>query len=580
MKGFVDILAVTVIFTSISSQVKSDASKHIYQKGDPVPLYANWAGPYGNPSETYPYYSLPFCQPDPLKQKKQSIGEVLNGDHLASSPYKIDFRMEHELQVVCGKNLTRHEVSLFRTAIEQDYLWEMYYDDLPFWGFIGYVGPGYFIFTHTDFKILYSGDHVIGILAMNTHPAELADGKEVDLNFTYAIMWQETNITFDKRMDEYIDISRHLPHNIKIHHVAISNSLWTVLILFGCLVVLYVRVLRKDIYEYASDQESARDHEETGWKILHADVFRYPKYKSLFAAAIGSGTQLLILSMLILVLGLTGLFHPYDRGVYKTALIISYAITCGVAGFFAVSFYHQLEGTDWMRNVFLTGCIFGGPLFLSFCVLNAVATIYGLTVALPIGGIVVIFLLWMCLALPLLLLGAFFGKVTDWHFQAPCHTSNCPREIPALHWYRGALPQMALAGFLPFVFIFIELYDIFDAVWGYRVYNLYGILCIVVVLVIIATAFVSVGLTYFQLAAEDHQWWWRSFLCGGSTGLYIFGYCFYYYFKSQMRGFIQTSFFFGYMACICNGIFLMLGTVGFRASLLFIRYIYGSIKCD
>lgn len=26
---------------------------------------------------------------------------------------------------------------------------------------------------------------------------------------------------------------------------------------------------------------------------------------------------------------------------------------------------------------------------------------------------------------------------------------------------------------------------------------------------------------------EDHRWWWRSFLCGGSTGLFIFGYaCF------------------------------------------------------
>jgi hypothetical protein len=47
-----------------------------------------------------------------------------------------------------------------------------------------------------------------------------------------------------------------------------------------------------------------------------------------------------------------------------------------------------------------------------------------------------------------------------------------------------------------------------------------------------------------------------------------------------MSGFMQTSFFFGYMTCVCYGFFLMLGTVGFRASLLFVRHIYRSIKCE
>lgn len=46
---------------------------------------------------------------------------------------------------------------------------------------------------------------------------------------------------------------------------------------------------------------------------------------------------------------------------------------------------------------------------------------------------------------------------------------------------------------------------------------------------------------------EDHQWWWRSFMCGGSTAMFVYGYCFYYYYaRSGMSGFMQTSFFFGY----------------------------------
>ncbi|CDP05450.1 unnamed protein product [Coffea canephora] len=281
----------------------------------------------------------------------------------------------------------------------------------------------------------------------------------------------------------------------------------------------------------------------------------------------------------ILILGVIGIFHPFDRGGLKIALVIICALTHGLAGFNAVSFYRQLEGIDWVRNLLLTGFLSCGPLFLSFCFLNAVAKAYGTTAALPLCTIAAILLIWICLAFPMFILGGKFAKKIELEFQAPCHTTKCPREIPVLRWYRGILPQVALAGLLPFNVLYVELYYIFAAIRGHRVYTLYGILFIVFILAVVITALVSIVLTYSQLSAEDHRWWWRSFLYGGSSALYIYGYCFYYYFyRSDMRGFMQTSFFFGYMTCICYCLFLMLGTVGFRASLLFVRYIYGYIK--
>ena len=54
--------------------------------------------------------------------------------------------------------------------------------------------------------------------------------------------------------------------------------------------------------------------------------------------------------------------------------------------------------------------------------------------------------------------------------------------------------------------------------WGHKVYTIYSILFIVFIILLIVTAFITVALTYFQLAVEDHRWWWRSFICGGSTG--------------------------------------------------------------
>lgn len=43
---------------------------------------------------------------------------------------------------------------------------------------------------------------------------------------------------------------------------------------------------------------------------------------------------------------------------------------------------------------------------------------------------------------------------------------------------------------------------------------------------------------------------------------------------------VQTSFFFGYMGIVAYSFFLMLGFIGFYSALIFVRYIYSSIKTE
>ncbi|CAL5365096.1 unnamed protein product [Camellia sinensis] len=109
-----------------------------------------------------------------------------------------------------------------------------------------------------------------------------------------------------------------------------------------------------------------------------------------------------------------------------------------------------------MRNLLLIGSLFCGPLFLTFYFLNTVAIFYSATTALPFGTIVVIVLIWTLVTSPLLVLGGITGNNSKAEFQAPVHTTKYPREIPSLPWYRGALPQMAMAGFIPFSAIYMK----------------------------------------------------------------------------------------------------------------------------
>uniref|UniRef100_I1L3Z7 Transmembrane 9 superfamily member n=2 Tax=Glycine subgen. Soja TaxID=1462606 RepID=I1L3Z7_SOYBN len=409
---------ITTLFAAFSA-VRSDPSDHRYKEGDSVPLYANKVGPFHNPSETYRYFDLPFCEPGDLKEKKEALGEVLNGDRLVSAPYKLEFQRDKESISVCNRKLSKQDVARFRSAVRKDYYFQMYYDDLPIWGFIGKVDKEgkdpsdyrYFLYKHIHFDVFYNKDRVIEI-NVRTDPNALVDltkDSEVDAEFLYTVKWKETNTPFEKRMDRYSQSSS-LPHHLEIHWFSIINSCVTVLLLTGFLATILMRVLKNDFVKYAHDEESAEDQEETGWKYIHGDVFRFPKFKSLFAAALGSGTQLFTLTVFIFILALVGVFYPYNRGALFTALVVIYALTSGIAGYTATSFYCQLEGTNWVRNLLLTGCLFCGPLFLTFCFLNTVAIAYKATAALPFGTIVVIVLIWTLVTSPLLVLGGIAGK--------------------------------------------------------------------------------------------------------------------------------------------------------------------------
>jgi len=119
---------------------------------------------------------------------------------------------------------------------------------------------------------------------------------------------------------------------------------------------------------------------------------------------------------------------------------------------------------------------------------------------------------------------------------------------------------------------------VFNSVWGRIPYTLYNMLLVAVLILLVVTACVSIAMTYFQLAAEDWRWWWRALLCGGSSMLFVFMYAVYYYLSSGMYGFLQTTFYFGYVALLCYALFLFLGSVGFLSSLLFVKRIYTVAK--
>uniref|UniRef100_A0A7S0MQZ3 Transmembrane 9 superfamily member n=1 Tax=Pyramimonas obovata TaxID=1411642 RepID=A0A7S0MQZ3_9CHLO len=575
----------------LPAHVRADEYDHRYAIGDPLTLWVNKVGPYNNPQETYNYYELPFCKPKAEKgvHKWGGLGEVLEGNELIDSQIDIRFRMEVQKRVICSEILDEKTVNKFKHAIKHHYWYELFMDDLPIWGFVGEFVSGdkktntedqVFIYTHRRIEINYNGEQVIQVNLTSENPQALVPGAQ--LEFVYSVRWEPSDIKFGKRFERYLDYN-FFEH--QIHWFSIFNSFMMVIFLTGLVSMILMRTLRNDYAKYAREEDDVeameRDlSEESGWKLVHGDVFRPADKLILLSALIGTGAQLVLLVLFVILIAIVGMLYV-GRGTIVTAFIVCYALTSFVSGYVAGGYHSRNDGANWIKCMVMTATLFPGMCFAIAFSLNTIAIFYHSLAAVPFGTMVVVFLIWSLVSFPLVLFGTVIGRNWAGVPDNPCRVKSIPRPIPQKKWYLTPWVVSALGGLLPFGSIFIEMYFIFTSFWNYKVYYVYGFMLLVFIILIIVSICVTIVGTYFLLNAENYHWQWTAFFSGASTSIYVYLYSFYYFaFKTKMTGFFQTCFYFGYTAMFCLGLGIMCGAIGFLGSSVFVRRIYRNIKCD
>ncbi|XP_039060880.1 transmembrane 9 superfamily member 1 [Hibiscus syriacus] len=575
------------IFLFISPVFASE-SDHKYQPDDPVTLWVNKVGPYNNPQETYNYYSLPFCRPGTNPAHKWGgLGEVLGGNELIDSQIDIKFQKNVDKGTICRLELDEAKVKEFEDAIENSYWLEFFMDDLPLWGFVGELHPDknsdngkHVIYTHKNIVIKYNKNQIIHVNLTQESPKPLEAGRILDL--TYSIKWIPTNVTFARRFDVYLDYPF---FNMQIHWFSVFNSFMMVIFLTGLVSMILMRTLRNDYAKYAREDDDLetleRDvSEESGWKLVHGDVFRPPYNLALLSAVVGTGAQLVLLVLLVILLAIVGTLYV-GRGAIVTTFILCYAFTSFISGYVSGGMYSRNGGKSWIKSMILTACLFPFMCFGIGFILNTIAIFYGSLAAIPFGTMVVVFVIWAFISFPLALLGTVVGRNWSGAPNNPCRVKTIPRPIPEKKWYLTPSVVSLMGGLLPFGSIFIEMYFIFTSFWNYKVYYVYGFMLLVFLILVIVTVCVTIVGTYFLLNAENYHWQWTSFFSAASTAVYVYLYSIYYYHvKTKMSGFFQTSFYFGYTLMFCLGLGILCGAVGYIGSNLFVRRIYRNIKCD
>jgi len=571
----------------------------LYEKGDHIPVVANKVGPYANPSETYNYYRLAYCRPESLQGKNHKLGQLLLGDRKVNTPYEIKFREDIAWRELCQQELTPRELKMFQEATARDFFFELYFDSLPIWGYVGEISEEdvllhtsethSYLYTHLHFDLGYNENQVVQVnISFGAPPdffpqrVEITDDRQQVVTFSYSVAWHESPMPWRLRLS-HIHSQAMLPGTMEVHWLSIVNSFVLVVLLTVFLSIILVRVVKNDFTRLMASGDDAAEFmdDEVGWKRVHGDVFRFPERKMALASSVGVGLHLVVTFLITTLFCLVQVVDATRRGAVLQCIICAYALCAGVGGYFSARLYRQINGEQWAWNIVVTALLVPGPLAILWCFLNTIAWAHGSTAALPFGTVMVLLTIYLLVAFPLTVIGGIAGRNTATPFDAPCKTKTEKRAIPPVPWYRHWAISVVLSGFLPFSAIYIELHYIFSSMWGHKIYTLFGILGLALLMLIVVSAFITVAFTYFQLVIEDYRWWWQSFAAGGSTGLFVFLYEFYFYFhRSDMHGFMQTSFFFGYMTFMAYAFALALGALGFYASAFFVRYIYASIRID
>ncbi|GAB1212171.1 hypothetical protein ATERTT37_001301 [Aspergillus terreus] len=578
-----------------------------YDEGQSVPLYVNHLTPSLAQQDeqlhsvfSYDYYrpEFRFCAPeDGPKDVRESLGSILFGDRIQTSPLQLYMGKNETCKAVCNEvTFDARSAKFTNRRIAQGYNVNWLVDGLPGAQLdiesvtkTEFYNPGFslgsldesgqsLLNNHFDIFIEYhrvgfgSKDkfRVVGVLVQPSSrrnsraledgtvdcgteevPVTLNEDGETTVTWTYGVYWRESSTPWATRWDKYLHV-----YDPKIHWFSLINSAVFVVFLVGMVSMILVRALKKDIARYNRlDMINLEDLDGT-------------------SAAMEDGIQE------DSVFALFGLLSPANRGFLATAILLIYTLFGFIGGYVSARVYKSFGGESWKRNIVMTPVLVPALIFGAFFLLNLFVWAKGSSGAVPFTTMLALVLIWFVISVPLSVAGSWLG-FKQRAIEGPTKTNQIPRQVPPMTGSLRTVPSLLLTGILPFGAIFVELYFIMHSLWTNKIYYMFGFLFLCYGLMIMTTASTTVLLVYFLLCAENYRWHWRAFAGAGMTGGYVFlNALLFWATRVSFGGLTGAVLYVGYSALIGFVVFILTGSIGFFASWAFVHRIYGSIKVD
>ncbi|KAJ4139185.1 Transmembrane 9 super member 2 [Fusarium oxysporum] len=434
-----------------------------YKEGDKVPLYVNSIKPVDRSQDprlhavvSYDYYhpAFQFCQPEGGPQYvSESLGSILFGDRIMTSPFELIMGKNETCKPLCKVKYTEKSVQFVKSRIEQGYSLEWLVDGLPAGQEVldqltgtTFYNPRFLLGQDDkDDNILFNNHYeiaieyhevnkdpnqrrVVGVVVQPSskeyggeadcanHPPIVLSGGEQHVAFSYSVIWRKSDTAWATRWDKYLHV-----FDPKIHWFWLIDTAIIVVILVLTVMSILVRALKKDIARYNRlDQIDLDDfggtsvvedgvQEDSGWKLVHGDVFRTPSRPLLLSILAGNGVQLFCMTGCTILFALLGFLSPSNRGSLGTIMILMYTVLGFVGGYVSARTYKAWQGESWKLNIALTPTLVPGIVFSSFFLLNLFLWAKQSSGAVPFTTMLVIVAIWFIISIPLSFGGSWVG---------------------------------------------------------------------------------------------------------------------------------------------------------------------------
>ena len=413
---------------------------------------------------SYDYYhpGFHFCTPEdgPKDIGPESLGAVIFGDRIKTSPFELRMMRNQTCKRLCDAvTFDPKSAKFVNRRIWQNFAYNWLIDGLPAaQPYREYEnGPEYYsrgfplgehmndqrpiLNNHFDIYVDYHkvsdvNYRVVGVLVRPSSRRDsknLADGAadcgdesvslmlneegETPVTWTYSVYWRSSNIAWAYRWDMYLRVE-----DPKIHWFSLVNSAVIVVFLAGTVSAILMRALKRDFARYnrldsfslddfSNTSAVAEDgvQEDSGWKLVHGDVFRPPKNPLLLSIFLGNGAQLFFMTGITIVFALAGQLSPSNRGSLGTAMIIFYTVFGFIGGYVSSRVYKTFGGDAWKQNIALTPVLLPGIVFGTFFLLNIFLWARGSSGAVPFTTMLVIVGIWFLISVPLSIAGSWIG---------------------------------------------------------------------------------------------------------------------------------------------------------------------------
>ena len=437
-----------------------------YQQGSKVPVNVNHLTPSLSEEDNqlhsvfaFDYYNraLHFCQPDGGPQAvSESLGSILFGDRIYTSPFELNMMQNETCKVLCGdQKFDSKDADFTNQRIGQNFNINWLIDGLPAGqlyqdpvtktrfssrGFpLGAIRDDQkLLHNHYDIIINYHptmDDDSYRVVGVTVAPASRRDNAnencgvesdtplilnengETTVTWTYGIYWIPSNTAWATRWDTYLHV-----FDPKIHWYSLINSAVIVVFLAGMVAATLMRALKKDIARYnrldsfnlddlSGTSAAVEDgiQEDSGWKLVHGDVFRTPRNPLLLSIFLGNGAQLFFMTGVTIAFALLGFLSPSNRGSLGTVMILLYTIFGFIGGYTSSRVYKSFGGEAWKQNIILTPFIIPALVFSIFFLLNLFLWGKGSSGAVPFTTMLVIVGIWFVISVPLSFAGSWVG---------------------------------------------------------------------------------------------------------------------------------------------------------------------------